>query len=56
MIISNGSEMNPGERKMTEGKRQIAARGKPAKDLKSIIRTVPDFPKAGINFMILLLF
>jgi adenine phosphoribosyltransferase len=42
--------MNPGERKMTEGKRQIAARGKPAKDLKSIIRTVPDFPKAGINF------
>ena len=35
---------------MYEEKRHPATNGKPAADLKSIIRTVPDFPKAGINF------
>jgi adenine phosphoribosyltransferase len=35
---------------MSGEKRHPAASGKPAADLKSIIRTVPDFPKAGINF------
>ena len=35
---------------MTEGKHQNAASNIPSTDLKSIIRTVPDFPKAGINF------
>jgi adenine phosphoribosyltransferase len=35
---------------MPEGKRHVAASGKSSTDLKSIIRTVPDFPKPGINF------
>jgi len=35
---------------MTEGKLRQATSNIPSTDLKSIIRTVPDFPKAGINF------
>jgi adenine phosphoribosyltransferase len=35
---------------MSEKEVQNNSSGKPATDLKSIIRTVPDFPKAGINF------
>jgi adenine phosphoribosyltransferase len=35
---------------MAEKEREKNTAGKPAADLKSIIRTVSDFPKAGINF------
>ena len=35
---------------MPEEKRHDAASGKSSTDLKSIIRTIPDFPKPGINF------
>ena len=35
---------------MPEEKRHVAASGKSSTDLKSIIRTIPDFPKPGINF------
>jgi adenine phosphoribosyltransferase len=35
---------------MSEQKSKSNFDGKDAADLKSIIRTVPDFPKAGINF------
>jgi adenine phosphoribosyltransferase len=35
---------------MSEGKRHNAASSMPSIDLKSIIRTIPDFPKPGINF------
>ena len=36
--------------KMTEGKLRQATSNIPSTDLKSIIRTVQDFPKTGINF------
>ncbi len=35
---------------MSEENRPNAAGGVPLIDLKSIIRTIPDFPKPGINF------
>ena len=35
---------------MSAGKSQKASGGMPPVDLKSIIRTIPDFPKPGINF------
>ena len=35
---------------MSAGKSQKASGGMPPIDLKSIIRTIPDFPKSGVNF------
>ena len=35
---------------MSEGKCHHVSGNEPSTDLKGIIRTIPDFPKAGINF------